>query len=692
MKKYEPWIWTELVAFDHASQDFGVKTYLDRLGFSPHTICLFVSAPDFILSFDSSDENVVLPKDCCVYGVYSMDPRRNIQPWKMCEVKGLIEELHKYNIKVLVSVMTWYMFNKMRPEWLDNNLEILSQPREGGTGHSINSLKHFKDGTLFEDFFLKQITACMDYYGFDGWHAADGWGPTMYCAYDADFSDDFINQFIDYSKIKLPTEILPNLFSGQYPKRDKQGKIEEPSEEFKSFIAKRYEYIWNNCREEWLDFYTNRWADFFIKFTKEFKKKNRIIMVNSSMTRDPFEAKYRYGIDYKKIADTGIDGFIVETGACAQDLMSGDRNRHYDYTSTFLNIKAYCPKTKLIFLHVVQDHCENFDGIGHNPNGVEKEVYALLNMLIYKDNSWEKCADGFMVCLGDGIREDQWKQLRSFWEAGWNNPKEGSGPTLIFSHKAFEKQLPEFISKRTFHNQKILHKITEGGAPIFKTCHLENIEKIEGTVLILNSQLLDDEELALLFKKEKVIIIGQKDKRLPKATFYLEDNVEKNPLALYVYGINISEKYEITRETKQLMVPEYEPHFFVHELEFNPVTDDFIRACADVINNILTMGKVLWCGETYGRENHRAGSDGDEWKKTWPVKVWTLKISNNKYRLIVKNDYYAYREVDIDMGKIIKETSIVSEYPFAPCKTEGSIIKHLFVPNFGAEIIDVEVE
>lgn len=74
------------------------------------------------------------------------------------------------------------------------------------------------------------------------------------------------------------------------------------------------------------------------------------------------------------------------------------------------------------------------------------------------------------------------------------------------------------------------------------------------------------------------------------------------------------------------------------------------------------------------------------------VKVIALKESDNKYRLLIKNDYDAYREIDIDMGKKVKSAKAITEFPFAPVKFEGSELQHIFVLNKGCLIIEVETE
>ena len=44
---YEPWVWTELLAFDNAQKDGGAAEYIKELGFVPKGICLMTSSPDF---------------------------------------------------------------------------------------------------------------------------------------------------------------------------------------------------------------------------------------------------------------------------------------------------------------------------------------------------------------------------------------------------------------------------------------------------------------------------------------------------------------------------------------------------------------------------------------------------------------------------------------------------------------------
>jgi hypothetical protein len=51
-------------------------------------------------------------------------------------------------------------------------------------------------------------------------------------------------------------------------------------------------------------------------------KENKRALINSAWTRACFEAMYRYGIDYKRIANTGVDYMVVETVATGLSLLN----------------------------------------------------------------------------------------------------------------------------------------------------------------------------------------------------------------------------------------------------------------------------------------------------------------------------------------------------------------------------------
>lgn len=662
---YEKWIWTELVGFDNTSGDQGVSAYIDNLGFQPEAICLFVSSPDFILLHPKLAEDATLPKDCCTYAAHSFNDERKCQEWTGKQVRDLISNLHKHNVRVFVSVMTWYTHNKFHQEWVEDHKEMLAWENVGPEpSNNINPLKRLRDGSYFEDFFLNQLLDVMHYYGFDGWHAADGWGPAMNNIYDADFSDDMVEQFVRARGVCLPEKMMLPCAG---PEHDERVACKD-----------RADWIWRNLRRDWIEFYTDRWQSFFRKICSKLREEQKSVMVNSAMTRDPFEAIFRFGVDYKKLVDAGIDGFVVETGAAAQDLVSGDRIRHYDYLASFMLIRAYVPETKLVFLHVIQDHCENFNGLGHMPTAIEKEVIAISGLRHYNCNGeFVRSADGFLVCLGDSLLASEWSWLHSVWDTGFAGDSiEANGPTLVWSDSALYNQLEDFSKTRRWHLQKILFNLMQRGAQIQGTVNVNDVKKISGPVLIINPATFTAEELSKAFAKNnrQILAIGTMSEHMPKSDYSFEDSCGDYPLSCWMYGDCEGFEYtpgdDIEDELQKDVMDIVDAHFFINELEVRTVTEKFLEACVAAVGRMSGDIKLI---------------EGQDYNK-----LLAYKQKDGSYRLYIKSDSHYYTKATIDMGREVISAKSVTAYPYAPIDIQGNILKDVAVPNKGIVILSVK--
>ncbi|MHB9036625.1 MAG: hypothetical protein ACYC64_08150 [Armatimonadota bacterium] len=658
---YEKWIWVELVGFDNGKCDFGVDNYIDALGFKPNAICLFVSSPDFILLHPDIGKNGVLPIDCCMYAAHSFNEERKRQDWTQERVRGLINELHRHGVGVYVSTMTWFTHNRFHEEWLNTHQEMIAWENVGPEpSNNMNPLKRLKDGAYFEDFFLKQLLDVIHYYGFDGWHAADGWGPAMNNIYDADFSDDMVDQFTQARDITLPPQ-----YAGA-------------NQEDRAFLKARADWIWRHKRIDWIEFYVERWHSFYKIIADALHREQKSVIVNSALTRDPFEAIYRFGIDYKKLAEAGVDGIVVETGAAAQDLVSGDRNRHYDYTATLMLMKAYVPETKLIFLHVIRDHCENFDGLHHMPTAIEKEVLSLSNIYCYDSaENLKNCADGLMACLGDSILPEEWKWLHGIWKIGFSgDTKSVDGPTLVWSDNALRNQLDDFITTRRWHTQKLLFNLMERGAPVQAVANVNNLHNVNGPILLINPNTFSDEEIELIFslKNRPIIVVGAKSDALPRPDFQFEDTAHTYPLSCCVYGANDLPDVTISDNTEDKLPSDVmdivEAHFFTIELDVRSVSDEFLNACAAVISSAASSVRI---------------TDGAGY-----VKAMMAEQRNGTHRLILKSDSYHYCKATIELGRKIESAKTITSFPYAPIDFQGSELRNVTIPNKGAVIVDVK--
>ena len=144
-------------------------------------------------------------------------------------------------------------------------------------------------------------------------------------------------------------------------------------------------------------------------------------MINSANTKRRSEGMYIYGMDYRRVASLGVDYLVVETVAANLALINGGYERHFDFSATLAEMKAFVPEMKLIFLHGLKDVCESYDLMRHAPSRLEREVYTLANqMRVTADGDLERCASGFMVCLGDGLTATEWAYLRRQWHTAYS--------------------------------------------------------------------------------------------------------------------------------------------------------------------------------------------------------------------------------------------------------------------------------
>ncbi|MBQ0105005.1 MAG: hypothetical protein KBT47_03090, partial [Armatimonadetes bacterium] len=337
-------VWIELIGFDKNLPDYGVKNYIDNCGFVPSIVSLLLTSLDIVLFHTGYEPEKVLPKECCSYNGREASVERDRQEWTQKDLKGLIDVLHSYGVKVMHASFTGlYGYGKEdfdRKEWLTLHPELMEVTREGEIYPMYGPLKRLGDGTYFEDIFFEKLAEYLGDFGFDGWHACDGWGPERMPVYYIEYSDDFVGQFCDYMKGKTDLKDVNSAMQ-----KDEKG-IVSFTEADKAKIKERADYIWENYHSEWTEFVSWRWCEFHKKAVSILKPLGKFIYVNSAWTRDPIEAYHRYGLDYKKLFETGIEGFIVECVASASDLLFGGRSRHFTFTSALMFMKTIMPQAK----------------------------------------------------------------------------------------------------------------------------------------------------------------------------------------------------------------------------------------------------------------------------------------------------------------------------------------------------------
>jgi len=673
-----PWLWIELIGFDNQAADLGVGDLLRRMVTPPEVISLLLYTPDFVHTHDGLDLEQTLPPDFCAYCARPYSPERGRQPWTNHQLKGLIDELHRNGIATYCSFFN--LFSSVidglsyQSPWCAAHPEVWEMRRSGERLAAICPLHRLADGSPYEAFFLERLRAVMVDYGFDGYQGADGFSSTRLPVHEVDFSDDMVGQWTEWAGIELPLDLRGALDA--HPER----------------LARRADWVLREAREQWLEFYATRGEGFWRNVVSALHPMGLKVVLNSAWTRDPFEAYYRYGVDYRRLAAAGIDGFIVETVSAGVTIGAEgiEVDARYDYQAMLLLMKAYTPGLPLRCLNGVHDTCEQWDVLRHAPAVSEREIHSLASLYVVdRADGLQRCSAGPVVCLGDSVEAHEWRWLEERWRLAFGSlPSRTDGVTLLWSDAALRAQLADFLATRRWTTHKIVFELMAAGAPIRAAAGIADLDAIEGALLIANAHLLPADELAaaLRYAGGPVIAIGGRPAALPRPPSLDLQASSDDPMGLccLVFGgpegpvgdaltsqlLAVGEAGGVDGARKAGTVhptachhhgtvpvfrsgegPEAEPMTFLEPLPFRAEPDGFVRACATLIG---------WCS---GAVAVVTRSD--------VVRAWSEAVGD-AVRVYATNDSHCYATAELDVRQPISKVTVVTPFPRMPIRFEGS--------------------
>jgi len=669
----EKWLWIELIGFDNAMEDYNVSSFLNNLGFTPNGISILFSSIDFVnMHEEGLKEEKKLSKCHCSYLAHPYNEDRVRQDWTNYQLKCLISEIKKRGIKVFFSIFnTFYNIRNDKlvlEDFGGSHSELWEVTRDGKINptYQINMLKRFPTGEYYEDYFIEKIRQCLIDYGFDGLQVADGISSGRTALQEGDYSDDMVEQFLVYSGISLPPDI----------KKCCDGDSER--------FLKRAKYIWNHLRIQWIEFHVQRWERYFIKLFDAVHSVGSEVLFHSAWTRDPFEAIYRYGIDYKKAVTAGADAVLVNEVSCNVAICSSEDNGYiikdeyrrklpYEYASMVMLIKAYLDNTKILTLSPIRDTYEDHDIIHHAPTLMSRYVYTNLNTYIYKNAGFKPCTQGPLYCLSDGLKKHEWDFIRKTWDTGYTNDARNSeGVILVWSDERMHNELDYFIKSRGWHTHKIVYELLYRGIPVNSIVRVNELQNINGTILITNPGLLPTYELetAMEYRNGLQLYFG-----VP--AFCGEERNIKAGIKVSVYSKK-EEKELFSREI------EYSNNHFGEDLSlvedplkglwtcplgYSELNNELLSDSVNIVCEMLNIPRVI--------------------KHENSCKIICIRLSGNRHRILIGNDDYYYNRPVIDMGKKIISAKVISKYYGYRAFIEGSTFC-LKVPGKGMDIVDVE--
>ncbi|EDL59690.1 hypothetical protein [Gimesia maris] len=665
-RAYERWIWTELIAFDNQQDDYGVQQYLDKAGFTPTSICLLIGSPDFVLSHPGLEQDFPLYPEYCSREGHEFNRERKRQDWTSYQLRSLIKNLQKQGVQVFLSTFAKYTRDRTHREWISDHLEVLHVWKGYGKVWGLNCLARLNDGSYFEDYFASQMVKTLSDYGFDGWHGADGFGPLSGNIHLTSYSDDMIEQFQKASGLELPAIVTQECGYDA----DK--------------LTARGDWILKHKRAEWSEFYADRWARFWSTMVDALHARQKQAVINSAWGRAPFESLYRYGIDYQRIAQTGVDGVIVETVAAslAMDPRLSAVDRHDDFLSMLMLMRAALPDTRLINLQTVHDVVEQWDAIHHHPTVLEREIQALANVFhIMPDGSLKPSSDGFLICLGDGLSREEWQWLQERWDLAFTQPPlHTDGVTVVWSDAAYRAQMADFIKTRSWNTHRLVAELMGAGATMQATINVKYLKQAKGAILVPNPHLLPAEELASVMQYQggPIILIGRKVASLPSADFEFSDVYPPHELWCGVYGTGSETEItevEIIQDEAETPLGDLTvitaPRSYWTHLTYRKVSPSFLKACAETLQQVSQAITVT--------------SDQGA------VALMPVKQADGRIRLAIKSRSLSYARPEIDVRKPIKSVKVLTDFPSVAIHPQGSKFS-VRVPGRGIIVVEIELE
>ena len=609
-------VWIELIGFDNTLEDFGVGELLDRMGFVPSKFLLLLSGIDFINLHRGCDQEYELDPFYCSYEGHPKGDDHAIQRWTNWQLKELVNTLHQRGIEVYPG-----FFDPPTPSgsFFDEHPEVYVtkwRNEELSTEPRVYMTKRLADGSYYEDFFLQKTIEVLRDYGFDGVHLPDGICRPRRPLQNSEYSADMLDQ----AGIIVPEGENPAL------------------------------YILEHHRREWLDFCTARWSSYLEKVIGGIHAAGFKVVTNSCWTKDPLEAWYRYGVDYRTLDRMGIDGCVVENGAPTISIIDTESNAgfkqtyadrqlvHHTFRSSLMCVRAQMRNISLQPLYAVRDTREQYDVIHHLPTAEQRHSAAMFGSFLWKaDGSLVPVTDGYTYCLGDGLSKENWHFLRLCADNAYT-PKvqKVGGATLIWSDARCARELEELMNHRTPHTSAWHAALLRQGAAIYKIAHIDDLDAVQGDLVVPNFDFLPELE------QQKIKAYDRGRVFCPSMP---QDTADYSKL---VNPIGVG---------------------WPHPLLMQPFDEQYLKELTKEINEGLAYISV------YSEECH----------------IEEIQIDATHTRYIIDNEEYFYTRPMIHTGRKIRSLQVLTHSEGYQPKVEEDRFQ-LLVPLRGSAIVEVEFE
>lgn len=513
--------WIELCGFDNSREDLGVNKFLGAIPQNVTGIVILFANVEFYNSFSPSAEEKFLDLDDCVYGGRRRFKENDDLLWTNFQLKKLVSILHEKKIKVYATVFD-SMETIREGSFSELHGETAQLMADGSRNPCVDVTATLTDGRNYGKFLVSQIKAALKYYDFDGAHFADGISSWRIPLQITDFSSGRLLEFSEFlsdAKKKKSVALLAE-----------KNAVENNSRR----VAEK---VWNGYRAEWIEFCSRKWAEFYNFLCGELSAAGKECIANIAWVRDPFEALYRYGFDYRLIDFSKLSAIIVndvnrkvtpESDSCGFKI-SKDEHKYSnnDAPPVMMAWRAAVGNVKHYTMVPVRDNQEKWDALSSCPNSFNAKAYRR-NNCFYFDGEYKRICEGLLYCLSTGVGENEWRFIAEKETASRSAGERPQGFCWLFSETAFGKEVKNYVDNRTPSAFWKLRELQISGLSLYTVTRFEHIYNIDMPLVCFSVNDFSEEERRRLetYNKNPLIIFGNRNplKRKPNLTLLCTNN------------------------------------------------------------------------------------------------------------------------------------------------------------------------
>ncbi len=635
-------VWMQLLGFEKNDPDCGAARFFEQAGVVPDNICALLFHPDFLHLHQGMDKEYKLFPDNCAYRAIPRNTERARQDWTNYDLRTLARALKARGVGFYASIMGAYVENMYHDEWLSHHTELRATSIRGP--RELMCLKRFKDGTYYEDFFVEKLTQVLTDYDLAGIHLADAFCPAGHL-YKIDYSTDMVEQFTAHTGVVLPQNVADTM-----------------GDDAPAAASARQSYLWGERRAEWIGFWEWRWAEFFRKVCAAVHAIGKQVWILGMYCSDPFETRYVYGFDTRRVMDAGVD--VITANILPSSVNFENPAFPYYFHRMHMDLPLLRAqlgeKHGILSMMGVQDAAEEWSILSHAPVRLERDIYTTTAFAGGGENGCERATDGLFFCLGDGLTAREWSVLTNRAEIGFSGEvARPHSPMMLWSDAAHERMLAAYIETRRTTAHKQAFEIFRAGTPLAGALRSEQLSAFRGTLFVPNYDLLSEEEReALTACKQPFVGTAPADFPLLNCTpaYVCQDWSSDYPMKAFLCGAELSaaEREQIDELlgieepfTPASTLPEREIHPPIEELPFTALSVGFVRALGLMLRAAMRVHFPLTCD----------------------MPMLALGMADGTDRLYLYNPYdNGYVNACVTSEQEITDARVASAYPVLPVK------------------------